>query len=215
MGHEHGCVVADEARRPWRASRRVIMKAAAAFSAIAATGGVAGSLAPDARAQDSDEAAETLAGRWYESDNISTFSAASADEPKIVNADFPFYAVGVHWDSDVGTWPRIELGFGVNGVDFTDPIVIGAAIEDAPLTAPSTRMFSNLAFANGAEYIRYRVLDENDVPVDLPSLGVTYIDASAGPNADQTFGPAALPTLQKPTVISRAGWGSERVVPIR
>src|SRR5687768_9546630 len=83
----------------WRASRRVIAKAAAMVGAIAASGGIAQRSLNGVRAQESAPS-ETLAGRWFQADSVATFSAASASDPKIFNADFPFYALGVHWSID-------------------------------------------------------------------------------------------------------------------
>lgn len=191
----------------WRASRRVIAKAAAMVGAIAASGGIAQRSLNGARAQESAPS-ETLAGRWFQSDNASTFSAASASDPKIFHTDFPFYALGMNWSVDAGEDLQIELAFGVNGVDFTAPVVVGADLEHAPLRAPDGKIFSHLTWAQGAEFIRYRVLDGAGNPVDVPSIGFTYIDATRGPSVDDIFEPASLPTLEKPPIKTRAQWGA-------
>ena len=191
----------------WRASRRVIMKAATMVGAIAAAGGVTQRALNGARAQESAPS-ETLAGTWFQADNAATFSAASASDPKIFHTDIPFYALGVNWSIDAGEDLQIELAFGVNGVDFGETVVVGADIEDAPLRAPDGKVFSHLAWARGAEFVRYRVLDGAGNPIDVPSIGFTYIDATRGPSVDDIFFPAALPNLQKPPIRTRAQWGA-------
>lgn len=206
------CVEPGAAAEPapdgtWRASRRVILRAVGLVGAWAAAGGVARHGADVATAQE-DAPPETLAGRWVQSDNEAAFSAASIGDPKIFQADFPFYALGVSWSADAGDDLQIELGFGVNGVDFSDPVIVVADTEDAPLRAPDGKVFSRLAWAQGAGFVRYRILDGNGDPVDEPSVGFVYIDATRGPGVDDVFSPAALPMLQKPPIISRAGWGA-------
>ncbi len=190
----------------WRASRRVILRAAGLVGAWAAAGGVARMSQDSAWAQETSPS-ETLAGRWFQVDNASAFSAA-AGEAKVFQTDFPFYALGVNWSVDAGDDLQIELGFGVNGADFTDPVTVVADTEDAPLRAPDGKVFSRLAWAQGASFVRYRVLDANGDPIEEPSVGFTYIDATRGPGVDDVFAPAALPTLEKPPIISRAGWGA-------
>ncbi|MGH2558744.1 MAG: SH3 domain-containing protein, partial [Thermomicrobiales bacterium] len=64
-----------------------------------------------------------------------------------------------------------------------------------------------LAFTEGAQHIQYRTLDGDGNPTFVDGFALTYIDASAGPAGDE-FSPAALPTLERPPIISRAGWGA-------
>lgn len=204
---ETGAAEARGSDGSWRASRRVILRAAGLVGAWAAAGGVARSGPNVARAQESAPS-ETLAGRWVQAENASAFSAAAFGEAKTFGTDFPFYALGVSWSDTAGADLQIELGFGVNGVDFSDPVIVVADTEDAPLRAPDGKVFSRLAWAQGAGFVRYRVLDGDGTPIEEPSINFVYIDATRGPGVDDVFSPAALPNLQKPPIISRAGWGA-------
>src|SRR5688572_6793320 len=110
----------------WRASRRILLQAAATFGTIAAAGGVAqaGRLNLTARAQEGEsDGPEALIGEWFEAEQR-TFAAADDGDAVTVATDFPFYAVGVHWSGEVGTWPTIELSFSLDGATFTDPLYV-------------------------------------------------------------------------------------------
>jgi uncharacterized protein YgiM (DUF1202 family) len=186
----------------------VLLQAAATFGAIAAAGGVAPAARQTVRAQ--EEAADTLIGDWYEAEQR-VLAAADTGDAVTVQADFPFFAVGVHWAGEVGTWPTIELSFSPDGATFTEPVYLNAQEVDAGRPDRDGRIFTDLAFiGGGASFVRYRVLDLDDNPTSAAGLGLTYIDATAGPETptETGFAAEALPPLQQPTIISRAGWGA-------
>ncbi|MGH2531441.1 MAG: SH3 domain-containing protein [Thermomicrobiales bacterium] len=191
----------------WRASRRVVLKAAATMTAIAAGGGIAQGGMQRGSAQNQGAPA-TLARRWVESEQIGAFAAQEVDAPKTVAAEFPFYAVGAHWDGAVGYWPVVEFSFSTDGVTYGDPVQVAASVEDAGRPERDDRAFSHLAFTEGAQYIKYRTLDGDSNPTLVDGFALTYIDASAGPTPEDVFAPASLPTLERPPIISRAGWGA-------
>jgi hypothetical protein len=187
----------------WRASRRVVLKAAAAFGVLAATWRGGRGAAPVTLA-----GGVTRARRVADSDSTGIVSAAAVDSYRVLSAEFPFYAVGASWDGAVGMWPAIELSFSADGSSFTSPIVAHAAMADGGRPTRDDRIFSQLVFADGMSFIRYRVLDGNGDPARVESLQIVYIDASDGPRGSGQVSAAALPTLKKPAIVSRAGWGA-------
>jgi hypothetical protein len=189
----------------WRPSRRVMVKAAAAFAALAGMGGAARSDLMGAVAQNSGG---TLARRWSEVDEIGDVSVAAAGDYRTITAEFPFYAVGGSWAGGFGTNAVLELRFSSDGTTYGAPVRTGPALVDAGRPDRDNRIFVNLVFTDGARYIRYRVLDGGGTPVVAPDLEVVYIDATNGPQAGDVFAPAALPTLRQPPIVSRAGWGA-------
>lgn len=188
--------------REWTASRRLLLKAGATFSAIAAMGGLAGNRADDVVAQETP-AGETRGQRWNEADHQSDVSVADA-AGKFAKADFPFTAVGASWPGDAGAGYSVAYTF-PDGSEVT----VGAAIEDGRRPNREGRIFAHLAFADGATSVRYRVLDASGAEVTLPGFQLVFIDASAGPTSGGS--PAAVvqgDLLTKPPVVSRKGWGA-------
>ncbi len=199
---------------PWRPTRRVMMKAAATFAALAATAGAVRTELPGVMAQDGGA---TRAERWSEAHEFGDVSIASAGDYRTVKAKFAFYAVGGSWAPSLGTDAVLELSFSREGRTFTDPIRTAPAIVDAGRPDRDDRIFVNLVFTERSRYIRYRVLDGNGTPIVAPDLQIVYIDATAGPNPrppgivlpdDDEVSAAALPMLTKPPIVSRAGWGA-------
>jgi hypothetical protein len=182
-----------------------MVKAAAAFAALAATGGVAhsGLGLTGARAQN---AGGTRARRWVEADNV---TIAEAGGYRTIAAEFPFYAVGGSWAGSFGTGAVLEFRFSTDGKTYGSPVRSAPAIVDAGRPDRDNRIFVELVFTNSARFIRYRVLDGGGAPVAAPGVEIVYIDATNGPQAADVFSPASLPTLQKPPVVSRAGWGAD------
>ncbi|HKG25823.1 MAG TPA: peptidoglycan recognition family protein, partial [Thermomicrobiales bacterium] len=165
-------------------------------------------------AQDSGN---TRAARWSEKQEIGEVSIAAAADYRTIKAKFAFYAVGGSWDGSFGTDAVLELSFSLDGRTYTDPITTGPAVVDAGRPERENRVFVNLVFTGRSRYIRYRVLDGNGTPVAAPDLQLVYIDATNGPsprpagvgsNDGGDVSAAALPTLTKPAIVSRAGWGA-------
>jgi hypothetical protein len=149
-----------------RIDRRVVLKAAAALGVMSA-GGVA--LRRPARAQ---PAPETRAATWVQAENVGGLSADGSGMLAF-RSDFPFYAVGVHWAGEVGTWPTIELSFSLDGATFTDPLYVNAQEVDAGRPDRDGRIYTDLAFAEGgAAFVQYRVLDPAGTPTAVPGLAL-------------------------------------------
>ncbi|MGI8643968.1 MAG: SH3 domain-containing protein, partial [Thermomicrobiales bacterium] len=181
-----------------RLDRRVVLKAAAAFGAMS----LVGATHPEPA---SAQASDTLADTFVEANTV---RAASVNEPYTFEASFPFYAVGGHWDGGVNFPVLLELSFSTDGVTYTDPVLVGAAEEDAGRPNRGGRHFSDLAFTDGARFIRYRTLDGDGNPAQLTGFQLTYIDASAGPTGPSLFASSLEPSVAKPPVISRSAWGA-------
>src|SRR5262245_1522697 len=105
MSHQPDAPTGETSSSGWRPSRRVMVKAATAFAALAAAGGVArsGLGLTGAKAQQSGG---TLARRWVEADNV---TVAEANGARTIAAEFPFYAVGGSWDGSFGTGAVLEF----------------------------------------------------------------------------------------------------------
>jgi hypothetical protein len=196
----------DSAPQGWRASRRVLLKAGAAFSALAATWGVTRGESTPAVAQEASSGS-TKAQRWTESENEGAVSQADADGFRIAQADFPFYALGASWDGSVGAGPTLELAFSSGGA-FGDTQTTHAAVEDGLRPNRDGRIFTHLVFVEGATAVKYRTLDGSGNPVSLPGFQLVFIDASEGPNGGDRVTAAGGPTLGKPPIVSRSEWQS-------
>lgn len=181
-----------------RVDRRVVLKATAAFGAMSAVG--AGQVRPGRT-----QTAETIAGTWAESNGV---GAAEPGTGVVFKADFPFYAVGAHWGGDTDIAPLLEMSFSADGVSFSDPVTVGAAVEDAGRPERDGRVFSDLVFTDEARFVRYRSLDGAGEPVQLPDLAMTYINAASGPSIHDVYAAALEPALAPPPIISRSAWGA-------
>ncbi len=187
-----------------RLDRRVVLKASAAFGAMA----IVGSNGHRARPAIAQEAAGTLAGTWVEADQLGTFSAASTGESLSFQADLPFYAAAPHWSAEAAPGSSVEMSFSANGTDWTDSVAVYEAAEDAGQPELEGRRFGQLLAADGASYIRYQGIDPDGNATSLPGLAFTYIDATAGPTVDDVYNAALQPTVAPPPIISRADWGA-------
>ena len=178
--------------------RRVVLKAAAAMGAMSV-------IAVGRQVAATAQTAETRADTFIEAEAL---RAASVDEPSTFEANFPFFAVGGHWDGSVSFPVLLEFSFSVDGKTYGDQVYVGAAEEDAGRPDLENRHYSDLAFTDGARFIRYQTLDGNGDPARLAGFRLTYIDASAGPTGPSIFAAALEPSVAKPPVISRSAWGA-------
>jgi uncharacterized protein YgiM (DUF1202 family) len=185
-----------------RVDRRVVVKASAAFAAMAAVGSV-----PVVRQVRAQDAPETLAATWVEGENVDAF-AASAEGAQVFEADFPFYAVAPHWSGETDFYAQVEISFSDDGATWTDPIVVAETVEDAGQPDRDGRHFAPLVFMGGASFVRYQGFDGDGNAAVIPGLAFTYIDASAGPNVDDVYNAALEATVEQPPIISRAQWGA-------
>src|SRR5699024_40307 len=82
------------------------------------------------------------------------------------------------------------------------------ADADAGPPDRDNRTYGQLVMTGEARHVRYRSLDANGTPVQLPDLRFTYIDATGG-NGAQAAAPASLATTtSRPPIISRDEWGA-------
>jgi uncharacterized protein YgiM (DUF1202 family) len=184
----------------YRVDRRTILKASAAFGAMAALGGTIPRLT---RAQ---SAGGTHAATWSETNADTSVQAKAAS---IVPAQFTFFAAAPHWSGDADPGGQVKMSFSADGKVWHDPVTITESSADAGRPDRDNRRFGKLAFVDGANYIRYETADAAGDPAPLPDLAFTYIDASDGPSVDDVFSPAAVPSLSPPPIISREMWGAD------
>ena len=183
--------------RDARLSRRVVLKATAAFAAMAATGGRPRT---SAHAQSS---APTRAGEWTQPSEI------GGEEGSLgFRAEFPFHAIAPHWPGDTGFAAAVEIQVSADGEHFSEPVVVGPAHADAGPPDRDNRTFGQLVFTDMSEYVRYRTLDANGDERAIPGLSFTYIDATGGPSLDSIAPSSANPSLSRPPIITREEWGA-------
>lgn len=197
----------DSSRRPssWAEltlDRRVVLKTAALFGALA-TGGFALQRRDDAKAQSSTRAVD-----WYAIDDQSLVQAADDSGFITIEAAFPFTAVGASWSGVLGMWPRVEIRLSADGVTYSETIVLLPDV-DSGLPERDGRVFTRLAFSNGDTFIQYRVFDQDGDAVFIDSFGLTYIDASDGPTLGEAQLVEAADISTPPGIISRTGWGAD------
>ena len=187
-----------------RLDRRVVLKASAAFGAMAVAGG-SGSLARRARAQ---SAGETLAGTYVPPASDGITIAAAAEGPIAFQADFPFYAVAPQWSAEVPAGSSVQMSLSADGESWSDPIAVYEAFEDAGQPERTDRRYGRLLATEGASFVSYQGLDPDGNAIPMPGLAFTYIDATAGPTLDEVMAPALEPTIAPPPIISRSDWGA-------
>src|SRR5215211_710007 len=135
-----------------RVDRRVLVKASAAFAAMAAAGGIT------LGKHQAQNAAETIAGEWRQTENVGTFDA-SMGTPQQFQADFTFFAAAPHWSGIGDPAASIEMSFSPDGETWGDPVTVGAATGDAGPADLDGRIYGNLVLLDGANYIRYHAMD--------------------------------------------------------
>lgn len=177
-------------------SRRVLAKASAGLAAALAG---AGTRASPIIA----EATATVAGVWKQPDGIGGETGSMRFE-----ADTVFTAIAPHWSGDVSGPAAVEIAVSADGVTFSEPKIIGAALADAGPLDRDGRVFGQLMMTEQSKHVEYRALDANGDAISLPGLEFTYIDAAGGP-AFGEIQTASLPdTLSRPPIITRDQWGA-------
>ena len=217
MAQSHGSATrADEPGAPRRRNdphrninRRVVMKAAAGVAALTAAG-VDAVREPTGPA-DAQEAGGTRAERYVPADR--TFTTAAVGEWQVFQADYEFFALGASWDGRVGEWPVIEVQLGTDGTTWSETSQLVAQTDDGGRPTRDDRLFTALAFSDGATWVRFRTVDIDGVPGEVAGLSFVYIDASDGPwqddiSNDTTFTTASTDTLAPPEIITREEWGA-------
>jgi hypothetical protein len=130
-------------------NRRVVLKAAAGLSAIALTGAAAtiGTSRPERIS--AQEADGTRAREWVAEDHIGVDVEADRDGWVTFPAEFPFWAVGIGWAGDVGTWPVIELQVSYDGTEWGDVWLMTARVDDGGRQSIDGRLFTDLLLTDG------------------------------------------------------------------
>lgn len=195
-------------------NRRDIVKTAAGLGAMVAVGSgvskVADSTGGVAHAQEVDG---TRARSWSEPENINTDIKLEGDGWVTLQTEFPFWALGFGWDLASGTWPAVEFGVSFDGETWDDGYFMAARNDGGP-KATDNRHHTDLFFADGHEFIRYRTMDGEGNLVILERFQVTYIDPTDGPwEGDRGITMMRTSavnddTLVPPTIITRAQWGA-------
>ncbi|HID86335.1 MAG TPA: SpoIID/LytB domain-containing protein, partial [Anaerolineae bacterium] len=134
--------------------------------------------------------------------------ATGAYTSTVLQADFPFMAIGSCWQADLppGTRLHLELRASEDETAWSD------WVEVPPADAQRWRQeddWGDLVFLSG-RYLQYRVTLSAETPGVRPSLdGLTLftIDARPGPTAAQARHRASLRAMQEPVILSRADWG--------
>jgi uncharacterized protein YgiM (DUF1202 family) len=176
--------------------RRTILKATAAFTAMAAT---ASAPRPKVQAQGRD----TIAGEWVQPDNVGGDGDTLSFE-----ADFPFYAIAPHWPGETDFPAAVEIQLSGDGDTWSEPTVLGPAHTDAGPPDRDNRTFGQLVFNEKSQYVKYRPLDSDGNVRSIPGLSFTYIDATGGPGLGDISTSSPVPSLDRPPIISREEWGA-------
>jgi uncharacterized protein YgiM (DUF1202 family) len=197
-------------------NRRVVLKAAAGLSAMAAAGGALTVVTPPVERVSAQEIDGVRGREWVASEQVGVAAQADGDGWVTFEAEFPFWAVGVGWDSAVGQWPVIEVEVSYDGVSWGETWPLVARVDDGGAETTVDKLFTDLLFTDGQQFIRYRTLDGegNLSPVD--GLVITYIDPTDGPWEDDRASTmmrtsatvANEDTDAPPTIITRAQWGA-------
>ncbi|CAN5659470.1 hypothetical protein BH23CHL5_BH23CHL5_04250 [soil metagenome] len=191
-----------------RFNRRVVLKAAAILAGI--TG--ASVDATDDRSWSGTAAAEseTIGFDWYESDQLGPVGGAgTSTAPIVLKTQFPFTAVGAHWEGSTGDWPSVHVQFSYDGFTWSEVFILAASHDEGQPNRDGRR-FTGLVCAEGARHIAYAVYDPDGNRVTLPGFALTYIDSSAGPDLDAVGGVGAASTdpSRPPRIITRSEWGA-------
>ncbi len=194
-------------------NRRNLIKASAGAGAMLAVASGAAPVGIQPATTLAQEASGTRARNWEESDNIDTSIKLEGDGWVTLETEFPFWALGFGWDREVGTWPVVQYGISYDGVTWDDGYAMDAHSDGGPV-ATDNRHHTDLHFADGQQYIRYRTVDGEGNLVVLDRFQVTYIDPTDGPWSEDRkvtlMRTTAVndDTAVPPAIITRAQWGA-------
>lgn len=189
-------------------SRRIVLKAAGMIGAMTMAGGLPPLLSQSrVRAQ---ATSSTRSADWVEADEFMDVRAAASGDWITFQTDFPITGVGAHWDGEAGTWPVVQFRLSLDSVNFTETFTM-VVDEDGGRPDRDGRIFTRLLCSGGAQFIKYRVLDQDGAPASVPGFTLTYIDASDGPSVADI--PAVSAATEEawtpPAIISREEWGAD------
>jgi len=194
--------------------RRVVLKATAAMSAIAAAGGIGAGASRGRNVVLAAENGGTRANRFTPSIPRTSIAAASVEEFVTFQADYPFFALGANWTKDVGYWPIVDIQVSTDGITWTETQQLAANSEDGGRPNREDRLFTPLMFTNGESIVRYRTVDAEGNPGTVNGLSFTYIDASDGPwekdiDGERSFTVAATDDRVPPRIVTREAWNAD------
>ncbi|MGI8484408.1 MAG: SH3 domain-containing protein [Thermomicrobiales bacterium] len=199
--------------RPRPLNRRVVLKATAAVSAIAAAGGIGASATLQPAVTRAAEGGTTRANR-YTSADARSLRTASIEDFVTFEADYPFFALGVNWLPEVGYWPIVEVQVSADGMTWSDTEQLAANSEDGGRPSRENRLFTPLLFTNGETFVRYRTVDAEGNPGTVAGLSFTYIDATDGPwekdvSANRRLTTASTDDRVPPQIVTREAWRAD------
>jgi len=183
-----------------RLDRRTLLKATAAFVAMATASGAPVAKPRSAVAQE----ASTQAGEWRQPDDVGGGDTLGFE------ADFPFNAVAPNWPGDTPFPAAVEIELSMDGQTWSESVVVGPAHTDAGPPDRDGRIFGDLLFTEEARMVRYRGLDTDGNEIAIPGLTFTYINAKAGPRLSDVTASSLNPSSNRPPIIAREEWGAER-----
>jgi uncharacterized protein YgiM (DUF1202 family) len=181
--------------------RRVLLKAAASFSAM--TLGVA-TLRPEEAAANSVTTSRT----WVEVENPDV-DLDSETGYRDVALLAPVSAIAPIWDQDAGTDITFEVALRWADGSWSESVSIAESIHDAGQRDRIGRRFGDLLIAEGATGFRYRAWNGSGRVDSVPGLAFALIDATVGPTIEDVAAVAIGGEVWSPPVISRAAWGAD------
>ena len=186
-------------------NRRVALKAAASFAAMAAATHT-GLTERSARAQSVDP--HTSALTWVESEHPDVVPDPETGL-RTFELEARFYAIAPTWSGEAADDVLVELLVGADGSTWSDPVTVGEADHDAGPPDRAGRRFGVLQFADGASFVQYRALNSRGEAISVPGLAFTCIDSTDGPAfADAVGAEQSTGDLWQPPIISRGAWGA-------
>ncbi len=194
--------------------RRVVLKATAAMSAIAAAGGIGAGVSKGRNVALAAESGGTRANRFTPSNLRNSIATASVEEFVTFQADYPFFALGANWTKDVGYWPIVDIQVSTDGITWTETQQLAANSEDGGRPNREDRLFTPLMFTNGESIVRYRTVDAEGNPGTVNGLSFTYIDASDGPwekdlDGGRSFTALTTDDRVPPQIVTREAWNAD------
>jgi uncharacterized protein YraI len=123
---------------------------------------------------------------------------------------FPCSAVAPHWSPANPVGVIVELALSGDGESWSSPVAVSSAHADGGPPDRDGRTFGALTFARGAQFVRFRTLDEGGAPFAVDGLAFAYLDASHGPSTADLLAASALGIGGvRPPIVSREAWGAD------
>lgn len=194
-------------------NRRSLIKASAGAGALVMAGVGAPRVGIGNDVAHAQEIDGTRARSWDEGENINTGIKLEGEGWVTLQTEFPFWALGFGWDLGVGTWPAVQYGISYDGASWEDGYSMTAHSDGGP-AARDDRHHTDLHFADGQGYIRYRTIDGEGNLVVLDRFQVTYIDPTDGPWSEDRKSTLMRTTAVNtdtsvpPAIITRGQWGA-------